>query len=151
MTIELEAEALRRVPMFQSVSARSLELLALLASVERFAPGEMLCRIGEASDCVFVILSGEADVLIGEAAARRAVARLGEHQVVGEIAALCEVPRTADVIAITDIAAMRIDRDLLLEMFAQTPEMAVSMMRELARRLHATTQALAVAQAGELD
>lgn len=156
MSLELEARALRSVPMFRNAPAKALELLAFLATVQRFAPGEALMRQGDRGDCAYVLLSGEADVYVGarvEAgdapeplSAQRKIAQVAEHQVIGEIAVLCDVQRTATVVATTEVSALRIEADLLLDMARDTPDMALAMMRELAMRLFRTTQALADAQ-----
>ena len=147
MSLDQETAALRAVPLFQHVRDKSLQLLAFLAERERFNPGEPLCLTGEAGEHVYVLLEGEADVLVGVGEDRRQVAVLGPHQVVGEIAVLCDMPRTADVIAADEVVALRISKELLLQMLAETPEMALEVMRVLAIRLQETTQALSEAQA----
>ncbi|MEO1328340.1 MAG: cyclic nucleotide-binding domain-containing protein [Pseudomonadota bacterium] len=147
MSLDQETAALRAVPLFQHVRDKSLQLLAFLAERERFRPGEAMCLTGELGEHAYVLLEGSANVLVGDGDERRQVAVLGPHQVVGEIAVLCDVPRTADVIAADEVLALRISKELLLQMLAETPEMALEVMRSLAIRLHETTQALQAARA----
>ena len=61
---------------------------------------------------------------------------------VGEIAVLCDVPRTATVKALTELVALRITKDMFLQMIAEFPDMAIEIMRHLARRLEETTDRL---------
>ncbi len=149
MSLEVEAAALRAAPLFRDAEPKTLELLAFLADVEDFLDGEALCHQGESGDCVFVILDGEAEVWVGSGAERNRVSVLGRHALVGEIAVLCDIPRTADVIARGPLTALRIDKEHLLQLLAETPPMALAVMRELADRLRATTQVLAALQSRE--
>jgi CRP/FNR family transcriptional regulator, cyclic AMP receptor protein len=75
------------------------------------------------------------------------VARLGKNDIIGEIAILCDVPRTATVIAATDLATLRVSKDGFFHLVHQFPQIGVEVMHELASRLHHTTQALTTARA----
>ena len=70
------------------------------------------------------------------------VAALGRNDFVGEIAILCDVPRTATVRASAKTVTLRITKDLFFRLVAEFPEMSVEIMRELASRLEHTTQQL---------
>ena len=68
------------------------------------------------------------------------VATLKRNDFVGEIAILCDVPRTATVRAKTDLVTLRITKDLFFRLITEFPEMAVEIMRVLAQRLEKTTK-----------
>jgi CRP/FNR family cyclic AMP-dependent transcriptional regulator len=72
---------------------------------------------------------------------------LGKNAIVGEIAILCDVPRTATVSAASEVVALRITKDRFFTLIDEFPEMAVEMLRELARRLEVTTVRLREAHA----
>ena len=78
------------------------------------------------------------------------VATLKQNEIVGEIAILCDVPRTATVRAKTELTTLRITKDLFFNLVIEFPQIAVEIMRELARRLEQTTtklrEAAAIAQ-----
>ena len=71
------------------------------------------------------------------------VAKAKKHDFVGEIAILCDVPRTATVRAITDVTVLRISKELFFRLVREFPEMAVQIMRELAARVERTNSQLA--------
>jgi CRP-like cAMP-binding protein len=75
------------------------------------------------------------------------VATLGRHAIVGEIAILCDVPRTATVNARTPLLTLRIDKETFFRLVNEFPQMAVEIMRELAHRLEKTNQQLRSAAA----
>jgi len=67
---------------------------------------------------------------------------MGRNAIIGEIAILCDVPRTATVRADSTLVTLRISKDLFFRLVNEFPQMAVEIMRELARRLEKTTAQL---------
>ncbi len=96
----------------------------------------------EQGDSAYVIIAGEADVIVDTPKGPLTVAKLKRNDIVGEIAILCDVPRTATVRAATKLEAMVIAKDLFFRLIMEFPQMAVEIMRELARRLDATNRKL---------
>ena len=70
------------------------------------------------------------------------VAAIGRNDIVGEIAILCDVPRTATVLATVPLVALRISKDGFFNLVTQFPQVGVEVMHELASRLLQTTQRL---------
>ena len=62
--LENEVEALRRVPLFSGVEPMKLKLLAFASERIEFSAGQALMRQGEHGDAAYVMLSGEAEVLV---------------------------------------------------------------------------------------
>jgi len=60
-----EAQQLKQVPLLSSLDSKQLKLLAFTCEVFDFADGDYLFRQGDASDCVYVILAGQVEI-IGE-------------------------------------------------------------------------------------
>ena len=77
------------------------------------------------------------------------MADLGRNDVVGEIAILCDVPRTATVVAASPVTALRISKELFYQLIGQVPQMAIEIMRELARRVDRTTERYRLAVSGD--
>src|SRR3546814_3449332 len=95
----------------------------------------------------FIVLQGTADVLIDGADGPLRVASLSENEIIGEIAILCDIPRTATVQAATELVTLKITTELFFRMIMDFPEMGVEVMRVLAERLEQTTAQHPLAQA----
>lgn len=145
MSLSKDVEVLRNVPMFANIEPSKIKLLAFTSERLTFKPGESLCRQGELGDAAFIIVSGTADVIVDAPGGPLTVAELGRNDVVGEIAILCDVPRTATVAAKSEVVALKVTKDLFFQMVKQFPQMSVEIMRELALRLDKTTRQLRAA------
>jgi len=97
MSIHEEVELLKGVPLFSKLEPTKLKLLAFTSERLTFAPGQDLCRQGDMGDAMYVVLGGTADIIIETPSGPHKVAELRKNGFVGEIAILCDVPRTATV------------------------------------------------------
>jgi len=93
--------------------------------------GDYLFREGDNPDFLYVLLSGHARILVGP----REVEVFGSGQIVGEMALIENVPRSASIQAQTDCEFARIDEKRFRFLITQTPGFALSVMRVLAERL----------------
>ncbi|MEK0085167.1 cyclic nucleotide-binding domain-containing protein [Benzoatithermus flavus] len=142
MTLQQDVDVLRKVPIFAKIEPAKLKLLAFTSEHLEFMPGDALCRQGEPGDAAYIVLEGEADVLVQTERGPMKVAHLGRHDIVGEIAILCDVPRTATVVATTRLVALRVSKDGFFNLVTQFPQVAIEVMHELASRLLQTTTRL---------
>lgn len=145
MSLVQEFELLRQIPFFADMEAPRLKLLAFMSQRVAFDAGRVLFRQGDVADAAYLIIEGEADILVDTASGPVTIATLGRNDIVGEMAILCDVPRTATVHAKTRLVALRIAKEPFLRMVREFPKMAVSIMRELAHRLELTNQQLRTA------
>src|SRR5687768_3955553 len=152
MSLKEEVELLQRIPFFANVEPAKLKLLAFTSERVAFERDQVLFRQGDTGDSAYIIVEGEVDVLVDTPAGPLAVATLGKNAFFGEIAILCDIPRTATMRAKTRLVTLRITKDLFLKLLTEFPTMAVAMMRELASRLELTNQRLrdAVAEVNRL-
>lgn len=138
MSLQQEVDLLRKIPMFSNIEPAKLKLLAFTSDRLFYGAGDVLFRQGDPGDAAYVIVNGRAEVSIDTEGGSLKVATLEDHDFVGEIAILCDVPRTATVTASTDLVALRIKKDLFFQLIGEFPQIAVEVMRELARRLELT-------------
>jgi CRP-like cAMP-binding protein len=139
MSLNEEVDLLRRVPLFAKLEPSKLKLLAFTSERLTFQPGQSLFRQGDMGDAAYVIMDGQADVIVETPQGPLTVASLKRNDFVGEIAILCDVPRTATVTAMTELVTLRIAKELFFRLVTEFPQMAVEIMRVLAQRLEKTT------------
>jgi len=143
MTLETEVQSLRQVPMFRDIDQARLKLLAFTSELVNFAEGQQFFSQGDAADAAYVILKGKANVTLDSPSGTIKVAELGQNALVGEMAILCDSPRSATVVAAGTTTALRIDKRVFLELLTQFPQMSLAVMRELVSRLEKMNAQLA--------
>lgn len=142
MLLKDEVEMLRRIPLFSSVAPAKLKLLAFTSDRVSYRADQALFRQGDMGDAAYVILSGTAEVSVDTPNGQIKVAEVEHDSIVGEIAILCDVLRTATVTASTPLEALRISKEHFLKLLSDYPEMTIEIMRVLASRLSHTTAEL---------
>ena len=148
MTVDEESVLLSRVAIFKNIGPAKRKLLAFTSRKMEFSPGQNLLRQGEIGDKAYIILAGEAEVLVNRNGGEIRVAKLGVYDLIGEIAILIDAPRTATVRAVTGVTTLEVSKDLFLRWVTEFPEIGIEVMRELARRLVRTTAQLGAAGTG---
>lgn len=104
--------------------------------VRFFKAGDIIFREGDEARELFVIRSGQVRVQIGN----RTVTELGVDSIFGEMALIDSEPRSATVVAITDVELVPVSEKQFLFLVSQTPYFALKVMRVLAQRLRVTNK-----------
>lgn len=146
MSLEQEVATLKRIPLFANIDTARLKLMAFASQRMSFKDGQALCEQGDAGDAAYIIIEGTADVLIETGDGPLKVATVGSNDIIGEIAILIDVPRTATVRANGEVVTLKITKDLFFRMVSDFPEIAIEVMRVLAHRLEKTNEQLRAAR-----
>lgn len=130
---------LRQVSLFRRLSDEQLSALAPLAIERRFAKGEMIILAEESGDALFIIQEGQVKVsILHEDGREYILSLLGQGEVFGELSLLDGRPRSANVVATADTRLIALRRSDFLRLLATVPQIAVSLLEELASRLRRT-------------
>ena len=126
-------ERLRRIPLFSACTDGELELIASRTTEIHADAGEVLAREGRTGREFVVIVEGTAKVFVAD----RQVAVLGAGDFFGEVALLDNGPRTATVVADTDLVADVSSQQEFAELIEGAPTLARTLLVGLAQRLRA--------------
>src|SRR5579859_332719 len=107
---------LKCADIFSAISSEDLFPVALVAQEVTFSTGETIIRCGTQGDCLYVVVDGDVSVA---APGGGQVAIRGTESVLGEMAVLSGGPRSADCVAISEVLALRLDRDDFLELITE--------------------------------
>jgi len=126
-------ETLAQLTLFADLTLPQLEALAHTFGDEVFAEGQRVIRQGMAGSGFYVILNGDAKVVIdGEPRAQ-----LQRGDFFGEISILTDEPPTADVIATSMLRCLVIPNNELKLFMLRQPTVMYRMLQAEARRLRA--------------
>ncbi len=143
-----EVDLLRSIPMLANLPTNKLKLLAFASDRVAYPKGEILFKQGDDADAAYIVISGTADVLVSSdgSSNESKVAELGPNSFVGDMAILCDIPRTATIQANDNLDALRIKKEHMMDMMRDSPELSMSVLRELVQRLAKTTHDLSIAR-----
>ena len=140
----MSAEALRHVWLFSELTEDQLESISNFTFEKAFDPGEVIVEEGQTGNGLYVIVSGNVEVLKGDLAATpQVLAKRGAGDVFGEMALLGEWPRTASVRALDDVQCLGIDRWVFLSQLERQPKVTIRLLQILAQRLRDSDARLA--------
>lgn len=148
MSLNEAVSVLSEIPMFRKVEPKRLKLFAIMGQTLTYRAGERVFEKGDDGDAAYVILSGSVDVLIPTETAETTVAVLGAREIFGEMAVLCDQARSTAIAAHDDLQVLRLDRQAMMSMLHEFPDVALELIKVLASRLESTTRALAAARSG---
>ncbi len=139
-----EATFLAEVPLFSAMNEAQLQRIARFARRLICRAGDVIIREGERDGRLFIILTGEVEVVKG--AGRKHEKRLavfGPCGYFGEMALIDELARSASVIAKTDSELLSIDQRDFRRELKESPTMALELLRLLSHRVRALEMAIA--------
>ena len=126
-------ETLSRLSLFADLPYPQVEALAHTFTEEVFAEGQRVIREGMTGSGFYVILEGEANVVISG----QERARLTRGDFFGEISILTDELPTADVTATTILRCLTIPDNELKAFMLRQPNVMYRMLQVEARRLRA--------------
>ena len=133
--IEERVAALMGVELFQALTDEERRTLATRLRVAPFARGEAMTRQGAEAHWLYLITSGDAEVRVSvDGNLTESVATLHTGGFFGEMGMMTGEPRSATVIALSDVECYRIDKEAFNEILQQRPEIAEDISEQLARR-----------------
>ena len=124
-------DLLEQVPLLSRCSRRERATVARFMETADLPAGTDLIVEGEAGDALFVIIDGEAAIRRGGVE----VATVGEGAHFGELAILDGEPRSATVVATTDVRVAVLGIRMFRTLLREIPDLAEQLMVGLAGEL----------------
>ncbi len=112
------------IPLFADFSKKHLQRLAAETDELAFAPAEKVVAEGDLGETLFVVLEGEGKVVRGG----RKVGAVLPGDFFGELSAIDGAPRSASVIALTQMRVLRLFRHTLLRLIEDEPQVSMKLL-----------------------
>ncbi len=135
MSLAEETRLLQKIPMFANLEESHLKLIAFTSERVQYNAGDVLFNEGDTGDCAYIVISGKIDILIASGNKNIVVATLHANDMLGEIALLCDVPRTATARSSENAEALVLEKELFFNVLKEFPDISIEIMRTLALRI----------------
>lgn len=132
---------LTKVPWFASLRTDQLRFIAPVLEPVAWVRGEIIFHRGEPGAHMYLVTAGSVGISLDEAlTSNNFVARMGPGECFGEMGILDDLPRSATAIALEDTDALGLEKEKLRGLLLTYPELGISMLKALSRRLRAANE-----------
>lgn len=107
-------------------------------AVRRFAAGDVIFDEQLPGDVTYIVRSGSVAIRHGD----RVLETVGPGAMIGEMALVDDMPRSAAAVAVTDTELVAMDRARFLFLVQETPTFALEVMHLFAVRLRRANEAV---------
>jgi small-conductance mechanosensitive channel/CRP-like cAMP-binding protein len=138
-------KALGAVDLFDKLRAEEMTAIAEGLRYALFAPGEPMTRQGAVAHWLYIVVDGTAEVRIHVEGQEKVVAKIEAPGFFGEMGLMTGEPRTATVVAVSEVECYRLDKAAFHRIITERPELAKEISELLAHRrveLHAVKEGL---------
>jgi CRP-like cAMP-binding protein len=140
----VDPEVLTKAPLFAELDDVSAEALEKAMGTLRLSKGEILFREGETEDRLYVVVAGKIKLgRSGSAGRENLLAVLGPGQMFGELSVFDPGPRSTTATAVTAVEVRTLEHDELMRWIEGHPEVARSLLGQLAARLRRANDVVA--------
>lgn len=136
-------------PFLRLLSSIERSQLDQLLTEQRCIPGEVILREGEPGDALFVIWSGTAVAFMGSPDTPTILGYRSAGEIIGEMALLERQPRSASVVALTDLRLLKIHQENFHNLLKKEPSLGLSIMEVLSARLRDSDQERSLGKSSE--
>ena len=123
-------EVLREVNWLKGLPEELISKIITASETKSFNNGDTLMKQGDDGDGMVVITRGSVKVSIGDLV----VDIMGRGAVIGEMAVLGGVPRTANVVADSTVTALWLSTESMQKIMEESPELSMSLWKTAAMR-----------------
>jgi CRP-like cAMP-binding protein len=130
-----ELIALKRVPLFSTLTLEQLSSIDRLMVTRHYSRGESIFRKGDVGAELYVVLEGEIRIHVDHDGHEVTLARLGPDKVVGEMSVFDDQPRSASAEASQDTTVRVLRRDRMQTIVHEHPEVLLEFVKNLSQRI----------------
>jgi CRP-like cAMP-binding protein/small-conductance mechanosensitive channel len=133
--LEDSLRALSTVHLFKSFTSDELRTLAAGMSHMIYTRGERITRQGAVAHWLYVMTAGTADIrIVKDGGEHATVASIKAPDFFGEMGLMTGEPRTADVVATSDVDCFRLGKDTFQQVLLERPAIVEELSEKLATR-----------------
>lgn len=129
--------------LLEGLGQDELEAIERTMVVKRYRGNTVIIDQGDEANKLYFLREGRVQVFVADENGREVVlGELGPGAVIGELALLAEIPRTASVATLEPCTCLVLTRHSFLQLVEAHPKVALNLARALARQVNELTEAV---------
>lgn len=133
-------QLISKSPLFQHLDEEGRKRILEGGTLENYPPGDVIMREGEPGDSFFFIKTGAVEVATTKGGEKLKLADLAAGDFFGEVSVLTAQPRTATVIALSPVVAVKFQRRKISRILMDYPEVTKVLNAKIEDRAADTIQ-----------
>lgn len=129
------SELIPTFPLFKGFTANGAKRLLGSGAVKEHPAGAVLLKEGDTADFVLLVLDGTLEVFVDREGQHLTLTQAEPGDILGELAVLCGIPRSASVKAKTDSAVLEWSEEAFRTLLLRDPSLSQRIFREALRTL----------------
>jgi CRP/FNR family cyclic AMP-dependent transcriptional regulator len=136
-SVDEQISFLKKSEIFSPLSTEELRMIMDRGRMETYTPGSIIFNIGDPADAVYVVKAGVVEICRGrgESGKMPVVAYLGESDPIGETAIITGSSRASVARVPEKLEILKIDKARFMDLLREIPELSLSLLTILAKRL----------------
>ena len=132
---EQDAELITGFPLFKGFTVNGARRLLNSGEIKKYQPGDVLLNEGDKADFVLLVLSGTLEVFVDRGGEHLVLTEAKPGTILGELAVLCGIPRSASVKAKEEAAVLEWTDEAFRTLLLRDPSLSQRIFREALRTL----------------
>ena len=132
---EQYAELITTFPLFKGFTANGAKRLLAAGQVKEQSTADVLLKEGDKADFVLLVLTGALEVFVERESQHLVLTEAGPGTILGELAVLCGIPRSASVKAKEESAVLEWTDEAFRTLLLRDPSLSQRIFREALRTL----------------
>ena len=132
---EQYAELITTFPLFKGFTANGARRLLAAGQVKEQSTADVLLKEGDKADFVLLVLTGALEVFVERESQHLVLTEAGPGTILGELAVLCGIPRSASVKAKEKAVVLEWSDEAFRTLLLRDPSLSQRIFREALRTL----------------
>ena len=132
---EQYAELITTFPLFKGFTANGAKRLLAAGQVKEQSTADVLLKEGDKADFVLLVLTGALEVFVERESQHLVLTEAGPGTILGELAVLCGIPRSASVKAKEKAVVLEWSDEAFRTLLLRDPSLSQRIFREALRTL----------------
>ncbi len=132
---ERYAELITRFPLFEGFTVHGAQRLLDAGEVKEHGPGDLLLVEGDSATFVLLQIAGKLEVFVNRDSKDIVLAATSPGDILGELAVLCGIPRSASVRASEESAVLQWSAEAFRSLLLRDPSLSQRIFRQSLRTL----------------
>ena len=134
---------LMQASLFEGLSEEDIAMIKQHATIRHYRKNTVIIERGDDANALYMILEGQVKAYVADEDGKELIlSQQGRGSVLGELALLADIPRTASVMTLEESEFLVLSKSAFMQCLGDHPTIAFNLIRLLANQVHTLTESV---------